>query len=520
MAKIRKCTVCGHVEGEFVYFCTECGAKTEETNDGIGMVEPIAVEENDQPQNIAEYNSENVNGEENFSSSTDTKETNSSGSKTLQNMNVKQLYAIGGGVIAILLVIIIVLALPKSKKNVETEIAVNDQTVKEEILVDESESLEEVIATENVQQESETSMVILFDDSVGLNCSDEKTLENNIASFEYTLSASSMANTEPFIPTDNSILIVTESLLYDGNLEHTNDSESFYVRLYEYSYGNLNQVGGYQGNCDKIEGGIEFGVEPSKQYVLEIAADSYANGEMLKGHGHVYGVKSVGEDDISAAEATEELFVEPTKMHYYEEMYYDQTYILDYTLEFEHDDLGRITTVTNYDSNRNIENIVTQEYDADGNCTREYGLGANIEGLYLSSTSNVWNNGGIIQTSDGMYKQIYENDNLGKHISCDFYENNNNYMHQDYSYDSQGRVSNIYRVNYGGNWTVNMVYYYDGDSEKPYLMEWIYGDGTYGGDYDYDEYSYFYDEDRLIKEIDRYYHNGELSSITTKEYEY
>lgn len=29
----RKCPKCGHVEGEFVYFCTECGARTEETND-------------------------------------------------------------------------------------------------------------------------------------------------------------------------------------------------------------------------------------------------------------------------------------------------------------------------------------------------------------------------------------------------------------------------------------------------------------------------------------------------------
>lgn len=29
----RKCPVCGHIEGEFVYFCTECGARTEETND-------------------------------------------------------------------------------------------------------------------------------------------------------------------------------------------------------------------------------------------------------------------------------------------------------------------------------------------------------------------------------------------------------------------------------------------------------------------------------------------------------
>lgn len=521
MAKIRKCTVCGHVEGEFVYFCTECGARTEESSDAIGNAEPIIVEKNNQPQNIAEYNNENVSDEESFFSSIDTKESDISGSKPLQKTNVKQLYAIGGGVIAILLVIIIVLALPKSKKGVEAETAVNDQIAKEEIIVDESEDLEEVSSIEeDVQRESETSTVILFDDTVGINCSDEKTLENGIASFEYTLNAGSMANTEPFRPTDNSISIVTESFLFNGEMEHINDLESFYVGLYEYSYGNLNQVGGYWGNCDKIEGGIEFNVEPSKQYVIEIVADPYANGEMLKGHGHVYGVKSVGDGDATEIAKSEVIFIEPTKMHYYEEMYYDQTYILDYNLEFEHDEFGRITKVTNYDSNHNIENTVTQQYDADGNCIREYSLGTNIEGLYLDYNDNTWVNGFLVQSrseySQGYYKYVYVNNSEGKPISCDFYENEDNFMHQDYTYDEYGRVSNIHRVNYWGDWTVDIVYHYDGDSEKPYMMECIYGDGSYS----YDEYSYYYDENRLIQEIDRHYYNGELSSVITKEYEY
>ena len=214
------------------------------------------------------------------------------------------------------------------------------------------------------------------------------------------------------------------------------------------------------------------------------------------------------QDSISTSEYV------PTSMHYYEEMYFDQTYTLDYTLYFEIDSDGRITTVSNYNSNGDLVAVVDQEYDADGNCTKKYELATSKDGLYLECYYQEWEDGRLSRTerSDGMYSQKYIYDKNGKLSVMYFYENERLYMEDVYAYDPLGRIANIARTNYG-NWSFNIEYSYEGDHENPYYKKW--------GDSEYYMYEYEYDDlNRLICEKETYYSGDKLFSITTKSYEY
>lgn len=361
-----------------------------------------------------------------------------------------------------------------------------------------------------------------FDDSIGRSCSSDKTMDNNIASFEYELDDLYNIHTEPFRPQGNSITVVTQSYLYDGHSEYTDDTVYFYVELYEYNGGNLTWVSDYLGKCDRIEGGVEFNVSRNTLYVLNIVEAYHSDDYILCGHGHVYGVESIeggnNTGSNSTSGATNAMNKEPVKMHYYQEMYRDgNTYVLDYNLVFEQDSLGRITTVTNYDSNNRVQNSVTQQYDANGNCTRKYTLGYSQDCLYLDYEDDKWSNGGIVESSDGSYKRVYDNDAYGKHLTCDFYEDGRHYMHDAYTYDEEGRVYVIDRENYGGNWHVFIVHHYDYGGDKPSMLEWIYDDGTC----EYMEYTYEYDNyARLITETENYYNADGLRGLTIKKYTY
>lgn len=172
------------------------------------------------------------------------------------------------------------------------------------------------------------------------------------------------------------------------------------------------------------------------------------------------------QDSISTSEYV------PTSMHYYEEMYFDQTYTLDYTLYFEIDSDGRITTVSNYNSNGDLVAVVDQEYDADGNYTKKYELATSKDGLYLECYYQEWEDGRLSRTerSDGMYSQKYIYDKNGKLSVMYFYENERLYMEDVYAYDPLGRIANIARTNYG-NWPFNIEYSYEGDHENPYYKK-------------------------------------------------
>ena len=204
----------------------------------------------------------------------------------------------------------------------------------------------------------------------------------------------------------------------------------------------------------------------------------------------------------------------PVSMHYYEEMYYEQTYILDYTLQFEIDTNGRVVNVSSYNSSGDLVTSVDQAYDIDGNCIKEYSLATNIEGLYLGYYNQEWEAGRLIRAErfDGTYS--YENiyDENGKLSIRYFYENERRYMEDIYTYDALGRIAIISRTNYG-NWSFNIEYSYEGDNENPYYKKW--------GDSDYYTYEYEYDDEgRLISEKETYYSGDRVSSITTKTYEY
>ena len=204
----------------------------------------------------------------------------------------------------------------------------------------------------------------------------------------------------------------------------------------------------------------------------------------------------------------------PVSMHYYEEMYYDQTYVLNYTLRFSLDNLGRIKSVRNYNSNNELVASVEQDFDTDGNCTKKYEFGTNTAGLYLDYYNQYWNNGNLVKVEDshGVYSQQFINDANGNPLVKYFYENDSLYMEDNFTYDELGRVSNIYRNNYG-NWTTNIEYSYEGLDRKPTHIKW-------GEDEDL-WYEYKYDNaNRLVQEKETCYSGGELSSVMTKTYKY
>ncbi len=205
--------------------------------------------------------------------------------------------------------------------------------------------------------------------------------------------------------------------------------------------------------------------------------------------------------------------ITPVSMHYYEEFYRDKTYVLDYTLRFAHDSLGRITTVSNYNADNELLDVVEQEYDADGDCTKQYSLATNLEELILETYDLSWEDGCLVKMtrSDGMYTVEYTNEN-GKPLIVKFYEYERFYMEDDYTYDELGRVSTRFRNNFG-NWSHTYQYFYEGANEKPDRIQW--------SDIDYYVFEYEYDDvNRLVCEKEYFYFGNELDSVTTKTYEY
>ena len=114
----------------------------------------------------------------------------------------------------------------------------------------------------------------------------------------------------------------------------------------------------------------------------------------------------------------------------------------------------------------------------------------------------------------GQYTTEYVNNENGDPLTAMNYENGELYMQENYAYDAQGRVVEIYRENYAGDWTLLIKNYYDGAMERPYYRQW--------GDEEYYEYEYEYDDERrLISETEKVYaSDGKLFSVTTKTYEY
>lgn len=209
---------------------------------------------------------------------------------------------------------------------------------------------------------------------------------------------------------------------------------------------------------------------------------------------------------------------QPVGMHYYEEMHFEQTYVLDYYLHFDHDASGRITTVKQYDSAKNFVASVDQRYDDAGHCIKRYSLGTSTTGLSLSYDHQFWENGYLVgrESSTGMSSQEYNNNEKGNPLTVFFYDmNGNHYMTDTYSYDKQDRIQKIHRECLG-YWELDIEYMYEGDSTKPYRIKW--GDGSDSEDH---QYTYEYDnEGNLISETETCYYNNEVSIINTKTYEY
>ena len=241
------------------------------------------------------------------------------------------------------------------------------------------------------------------------------------------------------------------------------------------------------------------GVKETQEYIQ----DSEDLGETLES------------EESSKPSENEEIVEEPISMHFYETIYSDEIHVLDYTLKFDHDSKGRISKVTNYDSNGSFIDALWQEYDDDGNCIIKYTYGTTIDEFILESEIQYWENGNLVKTrsTGGYYESQYKNDADGKPLVCYHYDDDETcYMEDDYTYDSQGRVSSIYRENYG-NWSFVIDYHYHGTDEKPYYVQW--------GDDDYYMYEYTYDDKgRLIEEKQKYYSDGELYSDQIKTYKY
>ncbi len=514
----RKCSICGHIENEYTFFCTECGARTEEFSEKIEANQDVSnISANVKPSHkVSDVQRSDSNFTENMHSKAVALK------KTSIVFDKKWLYILSAVTIA-LSAIAVLLALPKKIR--DANVADENKTV---VMVNSDEDVDSKNINSGKRGKNEDSFnsaghvdeksrmqndVLAFDNEVGFNCKgNHMTLANEVASFEYELMPNTMINTPIFSPTDTSIFVETVSELNDGTYDYTDELQFFYVNLYRvYNSGETEKISAYNGRCDYVEGGIGFAVIPGETYHLTIETSNYPGDAMLVGHGHIYSV-FVEEQAVQDNNNTE-----PITMHYYEEMYYDQTYVLDYTLYFTHDEKGRIETVRNFDSNQNLTGTVEQSYDEEGNCTRQYTLGMNIEGLYLDYQDQVWENGAVVKTLYGAYTRTYENDGEGRPLKCYFYENGNCYMLDESSYDSEGRTSEVYRENYAGGWTVTMTYYYEGLSDKPSYVVWNHDDGSYG---QY-EYKYTYDSwQRLIQSIEYYYYDGELSSKIEKTYEY
>lgn len=550
MNDMRKCVVCGCTDTAMILFCPKCGGRMEVYSGPEEKTESPASCANIEPESTApsvkkepeppapeepimseEPEALSLFGILPSTTADDKKSAIGTEEKERRNINLKPVIMILTAVVLIAAVTIGIFAVIRGFGGRKT--APNDSYV-EDTAADIPKPTPEPTAisepepalADEIEIDTDT---ILFNEEVGIGCNDTYTMENTIASFRYNIRSGETIFTEPFYPSQASIFIATMSALHDGISELTDDREEFRVQLYDYSDGIPSPIDGYTGKCDLVEGGVEFNVDPYVPYVLSIGADVYKKGEILKGHGHIYGVEYVGEDagyigDSAVAGSRVTAAYEPKSMHYYEEIYYGEqtTYVLDYNLKFEHDSQGRITTVSCYDPYNNLEDQVMQQYDTKGRCTREYYLLDSPEGLELL-TYDIFYDGNIETRSNEYGTFVYTNDASGNHLYGEYSDNQSDfYAYEEYYYDNQNRVSAITRTNMytDWSWSMNSTYYYDGDDSRPYYVEWdIVQDSSHSLNEDY--YTYEYDAmGRLIREEKETYSDGMKYSYMISEYEY
>ena len=280
-----------------------------------------------------------------------------------------------------------------------------------------------------------------------------------------------------------------------------------------------------KGNSERgyfiTEESVEYIAKSDELEDNRVAFDEKAKGNTIEEdsvseESSTWDEKSIADENIVLQN---EIVREPSKMFYYHEMYYEQTYVLDYTFHFSYDEDNRLDVVSYYDENHNYLRSVKQEYDQDGNCIKQYSLAWNVEELYLGVTTNEWENGMKIKAFDDneVNWDVFENNEEGKPIKEYSYENGDCFMVSEYTYDDRGREVECYRDNYYGGWIQTISSFYEGESDKPSKVIWE-TDGVISEIY---EYEYVHDEyDRLIKETECVYTEEGLFSKAVKTYEY
>lgn len=188
----------------------------------------------------------------------------------------------------------------------------------------------------------------------------------------------------------------------------------------------------------------------------------------------------------------------------------------------------KLTVVTLYDENSQIPQAeMNPQYDENGNCTFDYSWGWGSNGLDLSYYYLYYDENNYLigeERADGMYYDAYENDENGNPIHVDMYRTYDGvtelYMTDDMTYDELGRLVSVHRENFGGGWTNDCSYYYDGTSTEPYYCEVVEtnADGvqslwTFTYTYEYDSTG------RLTKKVENK-NFGDSYYIITSEYEY
>lgn len=209
--------------------------------------------------------------------------------------------------------------------------------------------------------------------------------------------------------------------------------------------------------------------------------------------------KSNSKTGETAQTKTEELDVEnkeeqendaedpvPVSLHFYNEMYTDRTYVLDYTLKFVKDADGKPTKVELYKDNVRVDYIY-QDFDDDGNCTQTFSYLLGSDRLYLTESLQVWGNGMLIGADGCMFHYIY---------------------------DDLGRPS--HREAFSAEASYDIEYFYNGSEDKPCRAIARYD----GGMHTIYEYTYD-DKGRLLcQQTDNYKKDGTLFIHRMETYEY